>query len=72
MASFINMKNCKSLALASAERRYKKFTRFRSKEWGEYLDGEVRRIIVSAVESAPTVGKTLYPPVRCAKVPENT
>lgn len=46
-----------------------KFTRI-SNEFYTYLDGLLRQKILVAVHQHPSVGKTIYPPIRVAKEPE--
>lgn len=46
--------------------RHQPFRRV-SDEMPVWLDGEVRRMIKLAVQHAPSMGKTIYPPVRQSK-----
>ena len=64
--ALLNRSHVKALLLdRSAETRNGKFTRV-SGEIFEWLEGEVRAKCQSAVRCAPSLGKTLYPPVRVA------
>jgi len=65
--SVLNKAQVKTLILDTAARtRFKAFTRV-SEEWYAYLEGQVQQIIERGVRSHPTVGVTLYPPVRRVK-----
>lgn len=67
MARFVVSSAVRKFAMERASHRFKKFTRYAKDDWAVYLDDIVLRAIVSAVDSAPTLGKTLYPPTRQEK-----
>ncbi|NLF98733.1 MAG: hypothetical protein GX565_01130 [Lentisphaerae bacterium] len=60
---YINKTNVKARLLAQADRRAKKFGRV-SGETYEWLNDVVRWLIDNLVASHPSVGKTIYPPIR--------
>ncbi len=62
----INRSHCKSLALELAGRRPHKFSRV-SAEYLDYVDGRVRQMMVQDIAALPSIGKTVYPPVRAGK-----
>lgn len=67
---YVNKSNCKECLLHAAEKRAKKFTRI-SAEMYEYLNAILRGHMQQIVAQHPTLGKTLYPPVRTAQPKEN-
>ena len=68
--SLLHKAQAKRLILDTATQlRFKKFTRV-SDEWFDYLDGRLQELIASGIRSHPTVGKTLYPPIRRGKEQE--
>lgn len=68
---YINKTNCKVCMLHAVEKRAKKFNRI-SAETYEYLNDVLRGAMQKLVADHPTVGKTIYPPVREAKQTEET
>lgn len=71
MNEFINSARVKKLALGLCEKRGGKLTRV-SKEFLDCVNDEVRRYVQNAVMTAPTIGKTLFPAIRPAKVKEES
>lgn len=63
---FIKRSEVKKLALDLASRRHHVFTRV-SAELFEYLNDLVRTEVLHAIDYAPSIGKTVYPPRRVAK-----
>jgi hypothetical protein len=59
----INWAPCKARVLERGSQRAHKFTRV-SKEWVPYLESIVMRAIDNGVHSHPSMGSTLYPPIR--------
>lgn len=66
---YLNKTNVKAHLLAQAEKRAKKFGRV-SAETYEWLNDELRRIMDRLVATHPTMGKTIYPPVRTKEIEE--
>jgi len=68
--SILHKAQTKRLILdTAAQLRSKKFERV-SDEWFDYLDGKLQELIASGIRSHPSVGITLYPPIRRGKEQE--
>lgn len=58
MSSLLNRKAVKQLALDVASRRAHRFTRV-SKEFLEQVEGELKTLVTTKVNSLPSVGMTI-------------
>ena len=65
MASrFIKPKALRAHILETAALRHKKWTRVALNDWLNYVNRVVANLVDKDVMSAPTLGKTLYPPTK--------